>query len=216
MLSIVVDKIRTSFEDLIRDKRALIKVLSIALILMLALVFKAYNSGQNDIEVEAASENSEKETSREVCVDIGGAVQRPGVYRVAEGTRLYEVIELAGGLRSDADTDSVNQASFVEDGIKIIIPIYSEIISEETPADDPADISSSGEISFSGIADPSLVNINIADKEQLKTLAGIGDAKADRIIEYRSKNTFKNKEDIMLVKGIGSAIYEKIKDKIVV
>ena len=47
---------------------------------------------------------------------FGGAVVNPGVYRVAPGTRLYEVVELAGGLRSDADTYSVNQAAFVEDG----------------------------------------------------------------------------------------------------
>ena len=228
MLNNVVDKIRSFAEDLIKDKRSLIKFLSIVAILMLALVFKMHESGQNEISVEAASDNTETEQAAdnqdanesegegEVCVDIGGAVENPGVYKVKNGTRLYEVIEMAGGLRSDADTDSVNQAAVVEDGVKIIIPIYLISENREEAPENTNGKSSSSEVKIPVNSDSNFVNINTADKEQLKTLSGIGDVIADRIIEYRSTARFNKKEDIMSVKGIGSAIYEKIKDRIIV
>ena len=228
MLNNVVDKIRSFAEDLIKDKRSLIKFLSIVAILMLALVFKMHESGQNEISVEAASDNTEAEQAAdnqdanksegegEVCVDIGGAVENPGVYKVKNGTRLYEVIEMAGGLRSDADTDSVNQAAVVEDGVKIIIPIYLISENREEAPENTNGKSSSSEVKIPVNSDSNFVNINTADKEQLKTLSGIGDVIADQIIEYRSTTRFNKKEDIMSVKGIGSAIYEKIKDRIIV
>ena len=64
-------------------------------------------------------------------MDIGGAVEKPGVYEVAKDTRLFEVIDMAGGLTEDADTDHVNRASFVEDGQKIIIPVKGSDLSGE-------------------------------------------------------------------------------------
>jgi competence protein ComEA len=143
-------------------------------------------------------------------VDIGGQVINPGVYQVDQGTRLYELIDMAGGLTENADTDSINRASFVEDGEKILIPakVSSTGASAETA-------SSSGEGTASaGISNGGLVNINLANKEELKTLNGIGDVTAEKIIEYRKSNRFKKKEDIKSVKGIGDAIYEKIKDNI--
>ena len=224
MLGNVVDRIRSCAEDLIKDKRALIKILSIAAILLLALVFKTHESGESNITVEAVSDNTETEEvvsegKSEICIDIGGAVHSPGVYKVEAGTRLYEVIALAGGLRSDADTITVNQASVVEDGMKVIIPAYSEVEGDKT-----SELSSSAATFNGTVTDPgaasntnsSFVNINTAEKDQLITLPGIGDVIADRIIEYRSTNRFNKKEDLMSVKGIGNAIFEKIKDRIIV
>jgi competence protein ComEA len=113
---------------------------------------------------------------------------------------------MAGGLTEDADADRVNRASFVEDGQKIIIPEKgSEIAGDLTSASAaPAD-SGNG-----------LININTATADELKTLSGIGDVTAEKIIEYRSSKSFKSKEDIMSVDGIGSKTYEKIKDRITV
>lgn len=202
-------RIKSFFGDLVANKQALIKILSIAVILALALILKIHNSGENDISVETASEQTEaaeaEEVADEIFIDIGGAVEKPGVYKVATGTRLYEVVELAGGLRNDADTNSVNQAAFVEDGAKIIIPKASDSQNNEIDSNIEIVVPSSG----SGF-----VNINTASKEELKTLSGIGDVIADRIIEYRSNNRFSKKEDIMSVNGIGNTIFEKIKDQI--
>ena len=190
----VVNKVKTYSRDIVRNKEKLIKILSIAVILALAIVLKLSNTDTEEINIESAVQVADTD---EYYIDIGGAVVKPGVYKVAAGTRLFEVVELAGGLRTDADTNTVNQAAIVEDGAKIIIPI----------ACDDSDLMAQSYNS-------TLVNINLADKTQLCTLPGIGDAIADRIIEYRASNRFTKKEDIMSVKGIGKSIYEGIEESI--
>ena len=190
----VVNKVKTYSRDIVRNKQKLIKILSIAVILALAIVLKLSNTDTEEINIESAVQVADTD---EYYIDIGGAVVKPGVYKVAAGTRLFEVVELAGGLRTDADTNTVNQAAIVEDGAKIIIPI----------ACDDSDLMVQSHNS-------TLVNINLADKTQLCTLPGIGDAIADRIIEYRASNRFTKKEDIMSVKGIGKSIFEGIEESI--
>ena len=211
------DKIRNLIEDHIRDRKSLVKILSITAILLLAVILRIHGANKADITVGTADAVTAEETDTSgetdgpvssdkiIYIDLGGAVAKPGVYKVTPDTRLYMVIEMAGGLTEDADTNYVNQASFVEDGEKIIIP------SKGDPAAAVNDLQGT-----SAAADPSgLVNINIASKDELMTLNGIGEVMAERIIEYRTGNRFKNKEDIMSVKGIGSGIYEKIKDSII-
>ena len=211
------DKIRNLIEDLIRDRKSLVKILSITAILLLAVILRIHGANKADITVETtdAAAAEDADTSGEtdgpvssdkiIYIDLGGAVAKPGVYKVTPDTRLYMVIEMAGGLTEDADTNYVNQASFVEDGEKIIIPSKG----------DP-DAAVNNVQGTSTAADPSgLVNINTAAKDELMTLNGIGEVMAERIIEYRTGNRFKNKEDIMSVKGIGNGIYEKIKDSII-
>lgn len=207
-------KLKTIFEDLIRDRKRLVKVLSVAAILLMALILRIHGANKADVTVET-QEATLTDTSVQtdgpdsynkiIFVDLAGAVVKPGVYEVTSDTRLFRVIEMAGGLTEEADTNSVNQASFVQDGEKIIIPSKSD------------QASVSAETSQTPVVDPTLglININIASKEELTTLNGIGDVMAERIIEYRASNRFKNKEDIMSVKGIGTGIYEKIKDKII-
>ena len=190
----VVNKAKSYSKELFRNKQKLIKILSIAVILALAMVLKLSNTETEEISIESAAKVADAD---EYYIDIGGAVVKPGVYKVAAGTRLFEVVEMAGGLRTDADTNTVNQAAIVEDGAKIIIPIAYDG-SDET----------------AGNQDSSLVNINIADKSQLCTLPGIGDVIADRIIEYRASNRFTKKEDLMSVKGIGNSIYDEIENSI--
>lgn len=214
-------RLKSYAEDIFHNKTKLIRILLVIFILLLALLMRIHESSKADITVE----NSTEEAVRgEICIDIGGAVVSPGVYKVDSHTRLYEVIELAGGLLSNADTDSINRAEYVEDGEKIIIPsrpIYS-IESEESDGtqpdiSEPADITSSSESADTAASTAStLVNINYASREELMTLSGIGEAKADRIIEYRSSKKFRKKEDIKSVNGIGDSIYNKIKDSITV
>ena len=210
------DKIRNLIEDLIRDRKSLVKILSITAILLLAVILRIHGANKADITVGTADAVTAEETDTSgetdgpvssdkiIYIDLGGAVAKPGVYKVTPDTRLYMVIEMAGGLTEDADTNYVNQASFVEDGEKIIIP------SKGDPAAAVNDVQGTSAADQYG-----LVNINIASKDELMTLNGIGEVMAERIIEYRTGNRFKNKEDIMSVKGIGSGIYEKIKDSII-
>lgn len=215
-----VNKVRSFFEDLVQDRVRLIKCLLIILLLMSALVLRIHENSKADITLE---DNTSGTKSQGICVDIGGAVVKPGVYTVSENTRLYEVIELAGGLLSNADTDSINRAEYVEDGEKITIPvIYVPPEHEEGEATEPHNdgpaVNGEGETGDVGTSsiNSGLVNINSASKEELKTLNGIGDVKADKIIEYRSGSRFRKKEDIKDVDGIGDTTYNKIKDDITV
>jgi competence protein ComEA len=218
-------RLKSYTEDIFRDKKRLIRILLIVFILLLALALRLYENSKADITVDSGMEGN---ASGEICVDIGGAVVKPGVYNVSSGTRLYEVIELAGGLISNADTDSINRAEFVEDGEKIIIPLRLQAAGEGG-SDGAVEGSVSGADSVSGTsADPQaaenaetvsgrgLVNINYADREELMTLPGIGEAKAQKIIDYRSSTKFRKKEDIKSVNGIGDAVYNNIKDLITV
>ena len=212
------NKIRSYAEDLVSDRRRLIKGLLIILILMLALILRMHETSKADITLE---DNSAPAGNSEICVDIGGAVVKPGVYEVDPETRLYEVIDMAGGLLSNADTDSINRAEYVEDGEKIFIPSRAAEAPEDTegqPEDISEDRTEEPSESPEAITTPGsgLVNINSASREELKTLSGIGDVKADKIIEYRSKSRFRRKEDIKAVDGIGDSIYNKIKDSITV
>ena len=215
MTDSVVEKIKDTFEGILSDRKTLVKILSVMLILVIAALLRIHDSSRADITIESAQTTQDKtdaeeevyEDSQIIFVDIGGAVVNPGVYQVTKNTRLYEVIDMAGGLNEDADTDSVNRASFVEDCQKIIIPAKGSSAA--------GDVEGSVSSGSPGITAQGLVNINTATLDELKTLNGIGDVIAERIIEYRSSNAFKSKEDIMSVKGIGKGIYEKIKDHII-
>ena len=209
-----VGKLKDALKGLLGDKKTLIKILSVALILIAALILRIHDENKADITIETtdtAVEETEYIEDSNVrtqpsFVDIGGAVKNPGVYQVSEDTRLFQVIEMAGGLSEEADADHVNRASFVEDGQKIIIPVKG---SENNDGLTSADTAPSS-------ADTGLININTASADELKSLSGIGDVTAEKIIEYRSSKAFKSKEDIMSVDGIGSKTFEKIQDDITV
>ena len=190
----VVGKIKDALESTLSDRKTLFKMLSIILILLIAVILRIHDADKADISIESAEPSEETEYSEEssvqpqvVFVDISGAVE-------------------TGGLSEDADADHVNQASFVEDGQKIIIPVKG--------SDAAGDLLS--ETAGVTVEGSGYININTASADELKTLNGIGDAMAERIIEYRSQRAFKSKEDIMSVDGIGSKTYDKIKDRITV
>lgn len=144
-----------------------------------------------------------EETSKEIYVDIGGCIYNPGVYKIKEGTRLFQVIEKAGGLTPEADTDSINQAEPVYDGQKILIYSKNQDMSNDS--------------NQSQLEQKGKVNINTADSLKLQEIPGVGPSTAQKIIDYReSYGRFKSTEDIINVSGIGEKTYEKIKDYITV
>ncbi len=152
--------------------------------------------------VSESSKSEDDESRRMIYVHIDGEVIMPDVYEVKEGTRLFEVIRLAG-LKPEADTHKLNLADVVHDGEKIIVPKKGEY--------------SDGEIYYTAsMGSEDLININTASQKELESLSGIGPVYAGRIIEYRKKYSFKKIEDIIKVKGIGRKTFENIKDKICV
>lgn len=161
-----------------------------------------------EFDIEALPEKSEAETDT-IMVYVCGAVVNPGVYELPAGSRVIRAIEAAGGLLPDADLFLVNQAKRLEDGEQIRILTQEEALdADQTVSMDSGTESSDEE---------KKVNINTADADTLMTLPGIGEAKADAIIEYReSSGGFQRIEDIMNIAGIKEAVFSKIKDKITV
>lgn len=154
------------------------------------------------VEYEADNNKDSAQDNTMIYVYICGEVENPGVYQVEEGARLYQVVELAGGISENAADDYLNLAECVEDGQKIIVP------SEE----DAEQLEQSDKESASG-----LVNINTADEEKLTTLPGIGTSKAKCIIAYReSKGKFQTIEELMQIEGIKEGVFNKVKDMITV
>lgn len=136
--------------------------------------------------------SKEIQAENKIVVQIIGEVNNPNVYEVQMGIRLNELIEIAGGFTENADIKQVNLALLLTDQMKITIP--SILDSEEKV---------------------SKININTADLALLMTLNGIGEVKAQAIIDYRETHgPFKTIEEIMKVKGIGLKTFEKIKDYI--
>lgn len=156
------------------------------------------------------NETGTQDTDSVTCfVYVCGAVKHPGVFELPKGSRIYEAIALAGGLRKDAYTKGINQAQQIQDGdmIEVLtIKEHRELEKEAVIPDDQKQQDQDGD---------GLVDINTASLEQLMTLNGIGEAKAGNIIAYREENGgFPAPEDIMNVDGIGEGVYAKIKDKI--
>lgn len=206
----VLSSVKTYFRNLLDDKKTIYKVLLIFIIVLLAFIIRARNSSIEEVSVDVSKADM---SNIEMYIDIGGAVNNPGVYKVKEDTRLYEVVNMAGGLTDNADLNSINQAAFVEDGQKIMIPVT---VTESTSAETLGSVENSTSAENSNNQSKRIININTASKDELKTLSGIGDVIAQRIIDHRSISRFQSPEDIMSVKGIGNAVYDKIKDSITV
>ena len=153
------------------------------------------------------AEKTEVSTTQEtvIFVDIKGAVKNPGVYQMKVGDRVKDALEAAGGLTAEADSQKVNLAKRLEDQMVIVVPKVGEE-AEEIPAGETRN-----EATKEG-----KVNINTATVEELKTLKGVGEKKAEAIIEYRKKNgSFQTKEDLMKVRGIGKKLFESFQERIV-
>ena len=144
-------------------------------------------------------------------VHVCGAVERPGVYELPQGSRIYQAIECAGGLSNEADPNYLNQADFVSDGEKVYVPTREEVAEMDSPLQNV--VTQSGETG----APSGLVNLNTASEEQLCTLPGIGSSKARSIIAYREEHgSFDRIESVMNVAGIKDGLFQKIKAYITV
>ena len=151
---------------------------------------------QGEMHTEENKESTD--VTEHIFVYVCGAVNQEGVYELASGSRVYEAIAMAGGFREDADARNVNQAEVLEDEERIYVPV----IGEEVPVEDKKD---------------ARININKASKEELMTLPGVGESRAESIIKYREQQgAFQSIEEIMQVSGIKEGLFEKIKDFITI
>ena len=143
-------------------------------------------------------------TPATINVYVSGAVKKPDVYALPLSSIVKDAITAAGGATADADLDRINLATRLADQMQVYVPRKGEA------APPPQSGSAPG-------AATEKINLNTASAEELDQLPGIGPAIAKAIIDYRTKNgPFKQIEDINAVKGIGDALFEKIKDLITV
>lgn len=171
-----------------------------------------------------------------VFVDVKGAVNTPGVYEIDAGKRIIDAINLAGGLNSEADTINLNLSKKVTDEMYIIVYSKTEIYNYKKDNEkkeivcasvecvcpdknNDACIASDNEVTNDDNKkeeDSNIkISINNASKEELMTLSGVGESKAEAIIKYRNENgKFKTIDEIKNVSGIGDALFDKIKDNI--
>lgn len=148
-------------------------------------------------------ETVEPEEVSYIYVDIKGEVKHPGVYKLIAGSRIFQVISMAGGTNLEADIGALNLSEVLRDQDVVYVPNIAE---EFIPIQEVIEQQENG-----------IININTASLMQLETLSGIGPSTAQAIIDYREENgPFESIEDIMDVPGIGEATFNDIKDSITI
>lgn len=178
------------------------------------------NRGNNSApQFATASSSKVKPTSQSkqsstICVDVKGAVNRPGVYRMPKGSRVEEALKAADGQNADADMNQVNLAKALQDAQVVYIPKHGEKVPTEFGGQGGDDSAQSASGSASTGKGP-IINLNSATKDQLQQLTGVGDKKADLIIAYRQAHgSFKSVDDLKKVQGFGDKTVAKLKDQL--
>ena len=200
--------------EFLKEKKLIIGTIIIILIGGIMYVYNSNNQyeiiGEESKKLEDTMEEEKNHEESIVIIHVAGAVKRPGIVKLKEGSRIEDAIKEAGGLLDNADISNINLAYVLEDGTKIKIPTI-----DEKSLTDSYIIEGIGEEDNNGETKKSKININTATLTELETLDGIGPSLAERIIEYREKTgKFKTIEDIKNVTGIGDNKYESIKNNI--
>ena len=190
----------------------ILKIFYIVSIIMLSMSLTGCNESEEtefqeisaeELDEKGASDETDmvkdEEKTEKIFVHVCGEVNNPGVYELNAGSRVFEALDAAGGVTKDAADDSVNQAEVLSDGQQL------EILSEEQMSRNE----------LTETFDSGKMNINKATKEDLMTLSGIGESKADAIIRYREENgNFNSIEEIMEIECIKEGVFRKIEEQI--
>lgn len=159
--------------------------------------------GEESYEVlDEVSESSIPEASAAQTEQIGvyvcGEVMRPGIYYFESSARVEDAIIAAGGMTANACIDAINPAEYLNDCDKVYVPAFGEVVEDNNTVENDGRI-----------------DLNRAALEELMTLPGIGQSKAQSIIDYRNENgAYTSIEDIMNITGIKEGVFNKIKDLI--
>ena len=180
------------------------------------------NSRGKSADVQPTGEESPNVGAGRIFVHVCGAVKKEGVYELSPDARVVDAIRAAGGCTKKAASFGINQAEALNDGVQVYVPTKAELKKETNGVGSLASFGTEGVrtgLSSQGMnpggGGDALININLATKEELMKLNGVGEAKAELIITYRqAKGGFKDIKDIMKIKGIKQKFFDKIKDKI--
>ena len=214
--------------------KKIIGLVIITIIIFIVSIFLYKQKSSNDFKEEYMTEIFEEESNdnmeytetleedttiinedsidrNKIIVEIKGEVAKPDVYQLEEGSIIKDLIDMAGGVTEEADLSRINRAEELLNHELIIIGNINDE-TESSVVQNNSTYSSNGNNSDKG---STLININTANLEQLKEITGIGNIKAQSIIDYREANGgFKSLEELKNVDGIGDKTFEKIKEQI--
>ncbi len=152
---------------------------------------------EHNVELQ---EEEDQSGATEYKIDLKGEIKRPGVYQVSENDRVEDVIQLAGGFTNKADKQMINLAERVYDEMVIYVPSTDENLEKTQQVLDTG-------------SDDQKIKVNIASVEEMQTIPGIGEVKANAIVEYRDTyGRFEKLEDLTKVSGIGDKTVEKLEE----
>ena len=146
-------------------------------------------------------------------VSVSGRVARPGLVRLAPGSRVGDAVDAAGGATPDADLTGLNLAARVTDGEQVVVGVPTPVTPPAGAAAGGAAPGSGGGSGGAGGAPGGRVDLNTATLEQLDQLPGVGPVTAQRILEWRTQNgRFAAVEQLQEVSGIGDARFATLRD----
>lgn len=158
-----------------------------------------FKMSEDELEQEDTIEEKSEKKDELLIVHVSGSVKRAGVYQLEKDKRIIDAIEKAGGMLEEADSDALNLAEKIKDGMKIYVPKKGEKPTTST-----------------NLKSQSYIDLNLAEKEELMILPGVGEKTADKIIAYREAQPFEKVEDLLKVSGFGKKKMEALKGLIAV
>ena len=202
------------------------KIIAVAVAVVFCVLagFWPQQREENMLELEQqAVQMEEAAAEAKITVYVSGAVAKPGLHEIAPGSRAVDAIEAAGGMTEEANKDRVNLAKICKDGMQVNVPrlsakelrklkqaqnVYAgESANAVNNAVQPVNYTPAVQQDYSD----GKIRLNSATLEELEELPGVGEVTAQRIVEYRNLHGFNKIEDIMNVKGIGQAKFNKMR-----
>lgn len=198
------------------------KIIAVAVAVVFCVLASLWPQQQeeNMLELEQqAVQTEEAAAEAKITVYVSGAVAKPGLHEIAPGSRAVDAIEAAGGMTEEANKDRVNLAKICKDGMQVNVPRLS---AKELRKLKQAQNVYAGEsantvqtVNYASLTQQDYsdgkIRLNSATLEELEELPGVGEVTAQRIVEYRNLHGFNKIEDIMNVKGIGQAKFNKMR-----
>ncbi|HEY2072906.1 MAG TPA: ComEA family DNA-binding protein [Gaiellaceae bacterium] len=183
------------------DHRRLLAVGVAAAVAVVLLVHVVHRGPAHAaIPVLRTATHARRSAAAELVVDVAGAVRRPGLYRLAQGTRIADAVAAAGGATARADVTLVNLAAPLADGEQVLVPARGSAAASGGSAPSPT----------------APLDLNTASTEQLDALPGVGPATAQKIVDYRQTHgPFRSVDELEAVPGIGPSKLAQLKGLVI-